>query len=147
FGDWVRERLFFLDYAPVIFTSATSGFHLDRLLESVRYVASQLRQKIPTAILNRTLHDAIERRQPVSSSGHRLKFFYATQIKPSPPTFLLFVNRADLFSDRYKKYLADEMRKAFGYEGCPIILVSRTRDKTIDPIRKPKPTKHLRGRN
>jgi GTP-binding protein len=147
FGDWVRERLFFLDYAPVIFTSATSGFHLDRLLESVRYVASQLRQKIPTAILNRTLHDAIERRQPVSSSGHRLKFFYATQIKPSPPTFLLFVNRADLFSDRYKKYLADEMRKAFGYEGCPIILVSRTREKTIDPIRKPKPTKHLRGRN
>ncbi len=146
FGDWVRERLFFLDYAPVIFTSATSGFHLDRLLESVRYVASQLRQKIPTAILNRTLHDAIERRQPVSSSGHRLKFFYATQIKPSPPTFLLFVNRSDLFSDRYKKYLADEMRKAFGFEGCPIILVSRTREKTIDPIRKPKPTRYLRGR-
>jgi GTP-binding protein len=147
FGDWVRERLFFLDYAPVIFTSATSGLHLDRLLESVRYVASQLRQKVPTAILNRTLHDAIERRQPVSASGHRLKFFYATQIKPSPPTFLLFVNRADLFSDRYKKYLADEMRKAFGFEGCPIILVSRTREKTIDPIRKPKPTRHLRGRN
>ena len=87
FGDWVRERLFFLDYAPVIFTSATSGFHLDRLLESVRYVASQLRQKIPTAILNRTLHDAIERRQPVSSSGHRLKFFYATQIKPGAADF------------------------------------------------------------
>jgi GTP-binding protein len=147
FGDWVREKLFFLDYAPVIFTSATTGFHLDRLLESVRYVASQLRQKVPTAILNRTLHDAIERRQPISSSGHRLKFFYATQIKPSPPTFLLFVNRSDLFSDRYKKYLGDEMRKAFGYEGCPIILVSRTREKTIDPIRKPKPAKHLRARN
>jgi GTP-binding protein len=146
FGDWVREKLFFLDYAPVIFTSATSGLHLDRLLESVRYVASQLRQKIPTAILNRTLHDAIERRQPVSSAGHRLKFFYATQIKQSPPTFLLFVNREDLFSDTYKKYLGNEMRKAFGYEGCPIILISRTREKTIDPIRKPKPEKHLRGR-
>jgi GTPase len=147
FGDWVRERLFFLDYAPVIFTSATSGFHLDRLLESVRYVASQLRQKIPTAILNRTLHDAIERRQPVSVSGHRLKFFYATQIKPAPPTFLLFVNRADLFSDSYKKYLAGEMRKAFGYEGCPINLISREREKTIDPIRKFKPKRHLRERS
>jgi GTPase len=145
FGDWVRERLFFLDYAPVIFTSATTGFHLENLLESVRYVASQLRQKIPTAILNRTLHDAIERRQPVSSSGHRLKFFYATQLKPSPPTFLLFVNRADLFSDKYKKYLGDEMRKAFGFEGCPIILVSRDREKTIAPIRKPKPTRELRA--
>src|SRR5256885_7132679 len=127
FGEWVQEHLFFLDYAPVIFTSAKSGFHLDRLLEAVRYVAAQLQQKIPTAILNRTLHDAVERRQPVSSAGHRLKFFYATQIKQAPPTFLLFVNRAELFSTQYKKYLSDEMRKAFGYEGCPIILLPRDR--------------------
>jgi len=139
FADWVRERLFFLDYAPVIFTSATTGFHLDRLLESIRYVASQLKQKVPTAILNRTLHDAIERRQPVSAAGHRLKFYYATQIKQSPPMFLLFVNRADLLSDQYRKYLAQEMRRAFGYEGCPIILVARTREKTIEPVRKYRP--------
>jgi len=52
FGEWVQERLFFLDYAPVIFTSAESGFNLDRLLEAVRYVAAQLQQKIPTALLN-----------------------------------------------------------------------------------------------
>jgi GTP-binding protein len=65
FGEWVQEHLFFLDYAPVIFTSAHSGFNLDRLLEAVRYVAAQLQQKIPTAILNRTLQDAVERRQPV----------------------------------------------------------------------------------
>lgn len=136
FGQWVRERLFFLDYAPVIFTSAKSGFHLDRLLESIRYVAAQLAQKIPTAILNRTLRDAIERRQPASSAGHRLKFYYATQVKQAPPTFLLFVNRVDLFSDAYKKYLTGEMRKAFGYEGCPINLVPRAREKTIEPKRK-----------
>ena len=55
FGEWVQERLFFLDYAPVIFTSAKSGFHLDNLLEALRYVAAQLKQKIPTAILNRTV--------------------------------------------------------------------------------------------
>jgi GTP-binding protein len=139
FAGWVRERLFFLDYAPVIFTSAKTGFHLDRLLESVRYVASQLKQKVPTAILNRALHDAIERRQPVSASGHRLKFYYATQVRQAPPTFLLFVNRADLFSDQYRKYLAQEMRKAFGYEGCPIVLVSRSREKTIEPVRKHRP--------
>ncbi|HEY3853637.1 MAG TPA: ribosome biogenesis GTPase Der [Verrucomicrobiae bacterium] len=144
FGEWVREKLFFLDYAPVVFTSAVSGFHLDRLLESVRYVASQLRQKIPTSILNRTLNDAIERRQPISSGGHRLKFFYSTQIKLSPPTFLLFVNNAELFSDAYRKYLANEMRKAFGYEGCAINLIARSREKTIEPIRKPKPVKNFR---
>lgn len=136
FGAWVQEKLFFLDYAPVIFTSATSGFHLDRLLEAVRYVASQLQQKIPTAILNRTINDAVERRQPISAAGHRLKFFYATQVRQAPPTFLLFVNRDELFSEPYKKYLAGELRKAFGYEGCPIVLAPKARPKTIEPVRK-----------
>jgi GTP-binding protein len=136
FGQWVQDKLFFLDYAPVIFTSAKSGFHLDRLLEAVRYVAAQLQQKIPTAILNRTLRDAIERRQPVSAAGHRLKFFYATQVRQAPPTFLLFINRDELFSDQYKKYLAGELRRAFGYEGCPMVLVPKPRPKTIEPIRK-----------
>lgn len=136
FGQWVQEKLFFLDYAPVIFTSAKSGFQLDRLLEAVRYVAAQLQQKVPTAILNRTVQDAVQRRQPISSAGHRLKFFYATQVRQAPPTFLLFVNRDELFSDQYKKYLAGEMRRAFGYEGCPIVLVPKPRPKTIEPKRK-----------
>jgi GTP-binding protein len=129
FGEWVQEKLFFLDYAPVIFTSAETGFHLDRLLETIRYVAAQLQQKIPTALLNRTLHDAVERRQPVSAKGSRLKFFYATQVRQSPPTFLLFVNRKDLFSPQYEKYLAGEMRRAFGYEGCPVVLVPKARER------------------
>jgi GTP-binding protein len=144
FGHWVQEKLFFLDYAPVIFTSARSGFHLDRLLEAVRYVAAQLQQKIPTAILNRTLQDAVERRQPVSATGHRLKFFYATQVKAAPPTFLLFVNRDELFSEPYQKYLAGELRRAFGYEGCPLVLVPKARPKTIQPVRARQP--HRRDR-
>ena len=139
FGEWVQKKLFFLDYAPVIFMSAKSGFHLDRLLEAVRYVAAQLQQKVPTAILNSTLHDAVEKRQPVSAAGHRLKFYYATQVRQSPPAFLLFVNRDELFSDAYKKYLANEMRTAFGYEGCPITFVPKARPKTVESMRKPKP--------
>jgi len=146
FGEWVQEHLFFLDYAPVIFTSAKSGFHLERLLEAIRYVAAQLQQKIPTAILNRTLQDAVEHRQPVSELGHRLRFFYATQVKQAPPTFLLFLNRDELLSRQYKKYLADQMRRAFGYEGCPIILVPKARPKTIEPVRKVHRSKS-RGQN
>jgi GTP-binding protein len=140
----VQEHLFFLDYAPVIFTSAKSGFNLDRLLEAIRYVAAQLQQKIPTALLNRTINDAVVRRQPVTSQGHRLKFFYATQVRQAPPTFLLFVNRDELFSDAYKKYLGDELRKAFGYEGCPVILVPKARPKTVETIRKFKPERQSR---
>ncbi|MEN9574850.1 MAG: GTPase Der [Verrucomicrobiota bacterium] len=136
FGAWVQEKLFFLDYAPVLFTSATSGFQLDRLLEAVRYVGAQLQQQVPTAILNRTLNDAITRRQPISSVGHHLKFFYATQVRQAPPTFLLFVNRDELLSPQYSKYLGGEMRKAFGYEGCPIVLAAKARPKTVAPVRK-----------
>jgi GTP-binding protein len=139
FAEWVQKKLFFLDYAPVIFTSAKSGYHLDRLLEAVRFVASQLQQKIPTAILNRTINDAVERRQPISAQGHRLKFYYATQVRQAPPTFLLFVNRDELFSDAYKKYLAGELRAAFGYEGCPVVLVPKARPKTVEPKRKFRP--------
>ncbi len=158
FGDWVQHQLFFLDYAPVIFTSAKSGFHLDRLLEAVRYVAAQLQQKIPTGILNRTINDAVERRQPVTAAGSRLNFFYATQVRQAPPTFLLFVNRDEMFSDNYKKYLAGEMRKAFGYEGCPLLLIPKARPKSVAPIRKSnaasaptgghnKPRRHNRDRS
>jgi GTP-binding protein len=147
FGEWVQEHLFFLDYAPVIFTSAHSTFNLERLLEAVRYVAAQLQQKIPTAILNRTLQDAIERRQPVSARGERLRFYYATQVKQAPPTFLLFINRESLFSPPYKKYLGDQLRRAFGYEGCPLVLVPKARPKTIAPVRKPRHRAESKGSN
>jgi len=136
FAQWIQEQLFFLSYAPVIFTSAKSGFHLDRLLEAVRYVAAQLQQSIPTALLNRTLRGAIEKRQPVSAQGHQLTFYYATQVEKAPPTFLLFVNRDELFSTSYAKYLAGQLRRAFGYEGCPILLVPKARPKTIEPVRR-----------
>jgi GTPase len=135
FANWVQQSLFFLDYAPVIFTSATTGINLDRLLEAIRYVASQSRQKIPTALLNRTLQQAVERRQPISRQGHFLKFFYATQTDQTPPTFLLFVNRDELFSDPYKKYLAGQLRAAFGFEGCPILLIPKPRPQSITPVR------------
>jgi GTPase len=135
FGEWVQELLFFLDYAPVIFTSAQSGFHLERLLEAVRYVAAQLRQQVPTSLLNRVLRDAIQRQQPVSATGNFVKFFYATQTAQAPPTFLLFVNRNELLSETYVKYLQRELRRAFGFEGCSILLQARPRPKTITPVR------------
>ncbi|MCB1125740.1 MAG: ribosome biogenesis GTPase Der [Verrucomicrobiae bacterium] len=132
FSAWVKEKLFFLSYAPVVFTSATEGLHLDRLLEAVRFVADQLRQTIPTALLNRTLQGAIERRQPLSATGSRLRFFYATQIGQAPPRFLLFVNKSELFAPTYVKYLAGELRKAFGFEGCPVLIHARARPKKVD---------------
>ena len=138
FGQWVQQQMFFLDYAPVIFTSARSGFHLDRLLETIRYVAGQLKQSIPTAVLNRALHDAFRKQSPSGKSGARLKFYYAVQVKQNPPAFLLFINRKELFTQPYEKHLARELRKAFGYEGCPLLFIPKERPKTIRPIRTPR---------
>ena len=137
FGQWVQEQLFFLDYAPVIFTSAKSGFNLDRLLEAVRYVAAQLQQKIPTALLNRAINDAVERRQPVSAQGHRLKFFYATQVRQAPPDIPVVCEPGRIiFGCLQKISRRANLRQAFGYEGCPIVLVPKARPKTVEPVRK-----------
>ena len=138
FGQWVQQQMFFLDYAPVIFTSARSGFHLDRLLETIRYVAGQLKQSIPTAVLNRALHDAFRKQSSSGKSGARLKFYYAVQVKQNPPAFLLFVNRKELFTQHHEKHLARELRQAFGYEGCPLLFIPKERPKTIRPIRTPR---------
>ena len=136
FGKWVKANLFFIDYAPVIFTSAIEGFQLDRLLEAIRYVTSQLQKTTPTSLLNRTLQSALERNPAPSSKGHRLKLYYATQVHSRPPTFLLFVNRKELMSDTYTRYLIGVLRKAFGFEGCHIRLVAKPRPKSIEPVRR-----------
>jgi len=136
FGKWVKSNLFFIDYAPVIFTSAVENFQLDRLLEAIRYVSSQLQKTTPTSLLNRSLQAALERNSAPSSKGHRLKLFYATQVKSRPPTFLLFVNRKELMSDNYSRYLIGVLRKSFGFEGCHIRLVVKPRPKSIEPIRR-----------
>jgi GTP-binding protein len=81
------------------------------------------------------LNDAVEKRQPISKTGQRLKFFYATQTGQAPPEFLVFVNRSELFSNDYTKYLTREMRRAFGFEGCPLILHPKARPKTIESKR------------
>ena len=136
FGGWVQEKMFFLSYAPVIFTSAKSGFHLDRLLESIRYVGAQLRQRISTALLNRTLRDILEKHPAPTEGNARLKFYYATQTDDAPPTILMFVNRKDLFTRDYARYIEKSLRKSFGFEGCPLIIAAKPRPKKVESIRR-----------
>lgn len=139
FGQWVQEKMFFLYYAPVIFTSTKSGFHLERLLESIRYVAAQLHQKIPTSLLNRAIRDTFARHPAPTEGSAKLKFFYATQTESSPPTILMFVNRKDLFTPVYEKFLAKSLRKSFGFEGCPLFIVPKARPKKVESIRSRRP--------
>ena len=136
FGQWVQDQLFFLDYAPVIFTSAVDGFQLDRLLEAIRYVDDQWHQRIPTPLINRTLKDIIDQRQPPNKTGKRFKLYYAVQLEGSPPAFTLFVNAPHVCSDQYELYVTRQLRSAFGFEGCPIRLFVKERPKSIEPVRR-----------
>lgn len=136
FAEWVQKQLFFMSYAPVIFSSAKTGFHLDRLIEAVRFVKDQWRQAVPTGIFNRVLQDIIQSRPISSKSGKSMRIYYANQIRTGPPTFLLFTNISEDIEDNYRRYLESEIRRAFGFEGCPVILHNKARPKSVDSVRR-----------
>ncbi|MFZ2642579.1 MAG: ribosome biogenesis GTPase Der [Verrucomicrobiia bacterium] len=146
FIEQLHHILFFLDFAQVVFVSAKTGQGLSRLISAVHGVDHQLSQSITTGLLNRNMADAISARHPPARSGHRLKFFYATQVGTRPPHLLLFVNRPDLFTSSYRKYLSDRLRAAFGFQGCPIVISARARER-IEPKKteqKNTPRRHLK---
>lgn len=122
------QDLPFMDFAPVVCASAATGFNVRRIIETVNYVAEQNRKRIATGILNRGLEIAEARFQPPLVRGRRLKIFYATQTAIQPITFLLFVNDPAKLSLNYEKYLKGALRKAFGFEGAPIVFTFRKRE-------------------
>ncbi len=131
--DAYRKKLMndfsFMSYAPIIFISAKTGQRLDRLFELIRFVDEQNAMRISTGKLNDVLAAATARVQPPTDKGKRLKIYYMTQSSTRPPTFVCFVNRADLFHYSYQRYLENQIREVFGLEGTPVRFVIREREK------------------
>jgi GTP-binding protein len=117
----------FMSYAPIIFISAKTGQRIDRLFELIKYVNEQNSIRISTGMLNEVLSDAVERVQPPSDKGKRLKIFYITQPSTKPPTFVIFVNKAELFHFSYQRYIENRLRSTFGLEGTPVRFIVRER--------------------
>lgn len=130
--DTMRKDLMndfsFMSYAPIIFISAKEGLRLDRLFELIKFVDTQNSMRISTGKLNEVLADATARAQPPTDKGRRLKIFYMTQASTRPPTFVCFVNSADLFHYSYQRYLDNRIREVFGLEGTPTRMVIRERE-------------------
>ncbi len=126
-----REKLAvdfsFISYAPIMFISAKTGQRIDRLYEMIVFVHSQNSMRISTGKLNEVLASATARVQPPSDKGKRLKIFYMTQASTRPPTFVFFVNRADLFHFSYQRYLENQLREIFGLDGTPVRFIIRER--------------------
>ena len=127
FRKKLKNDFSFMSYAPIIFISAKTGQRIDRLFELIVYVSNQNATRISTGMLNDVLADATARVQPPSDKGKRLKIYYMTQPSTKPPTFVCFVNNADLFHFSYQRYLENKIRETFGLEGTPVRFVIRER--------------------
>lgn len=119
----------FMSYVPYVFISAKTGQRMDTLFDKIKYVAEQNAVRIPTGRLNEVLSYATSRVQPPSDKGRRLKIYYMTQASTKPPTFVYFVNRADLFHFSYQRYLENQIREVFSLDGTPIVFKIRERDR------------------
>lgn len=115
----------FMSYVPIIFISAKTGQRIDSLFEMITVVSNATSMRISTGVLNDVLAEAIVRVQPPTDKGKRLKIFYMTQVSVRPPTFVFFVNSAQLFHFSYQRYLENRIRETFSLQGTPIRFIVR----------------------
>lgn len=120
FTDDLRERLGFLQYAPVVYISALTGQRVERVTELVKFVAEQQSMRIQTSILNELIRDAVAVNPPPSKKGKSAKIFFVTQAEICPPRFIIFVNEPELLHFSYLRFIENRLRESFGFEGTPI---------------------------
>jgi GTP-binding protein len=125
YAETVKERLWFLDYAPLVFTSAVTGEGIDRIFEKAKQVVAEQERKIPTPQLNRWLQEATESHHPPLFRKRRITLSYMTQVSARPPTFVIFTNYPKGVQFAYRRYLNNRLREQFGFFGNPIRLIFR----------------------
>lgn len=122
-----KRQLDFMDYAPVVFISAKLGLRVGQVLDAALTVITEREKRVSTAQLNKVLKEAVAKHQPPSRPGKWVKFFYVTQADVNPPTFLFFCNDPKAIHFSYRRYLENQLRAAFGFEGTPLRLSFRSR--------------------
>ena len=128
----ITNALSYMSYAPLVFVSALTGQRLKNIFEQIVYVHNQARTRVTTGMLNELLNSAMEKVQPPSDKGKRLKIYYMTQSSVAPPTFVFFCNSAELFHFSYQRYLENCIRETFGFRGTPIRIVVKQRGDNAD---------------
>src|SRR5579859_1245370 len=126
----IAEGLKFIPYAPIIFASAKTGYHVKSLLEAALKVAEMRYLRVPTARLNELVQQAVRRHNPTTNPAKPLKIYYATQTRVNPPTFVFFVNDPQAVHFSTERYLENRLREAFSFRGTAIRLYFRARSKS-----------------
>ena len=132
FTEDIRDELGFLQYAPVLYTSALTKQRVHRVVDLVKYVAEQQAMRVQTSVLNQLVMDAVSINPPPSHKGKQLKIYFMTQADIKPPKFLVFVNDPELLHFSYMRFLEYILRESFGFEGTPLKLVVRGRKEEDD---------------
>jgi GTP-binding protein len=127
YGEQVYEKLPFIDFAPMVFISAVTGFGIPKLMKLVQQVSISQRRWIRTSTLNQALREVIRKHSPPTFRGREVKIYYATQTAICPPTFTLFANFTKGISPDYERYLIHQLRAALEMEITPLRLVLRAR--------------------
>ena len=122
------EKLKFMDYYVPLFISAKTGLRLDWVMGGILEVYEEASKRVSTGTLNDVIQDAVSVTEPPTKNGKRLKILFATEASTNPPTFIFFVNDAELMHFSYKRYLENTLRKAFEFKGSPIRLIVRNKD-------------------
>lgn len=128
FTQVLRDHMPFVTYAPVAFCSALRRTGIGAFVDTCFSAAENHALRIPTGELNRVIRDAVDS-HPLNDKGKTLRVKYATMARVKPPTIILFVNNPDMLHFSYRRYLENQIRKAFPFEGTPIKLIARKPDK------------------
>ncbi len=126
----VRNELSFMLYAPVVFISAKTKQRIPKVLEYIKYVSNQHSMRISTGSLNDVISEAILLNQPPSDKGKRLKIYYGSQVSVKPPRFLLFINDDELAHFSYIRYIENQIRQNYTFEGTPIVIHCKEKKKS-----------------
>jgi GTP-binding protein len=122
----LRAKLYFLDWAPMLFTSALTGQRVESIFAISVVAVEQHRRRVSTSVVNEVLREAVSWRSPPTSRGGRQgRIYYGTQVATRPPSFTLFVNDPKLFGDTYRRYVERQIREGLGFEGSPLKLFWR----------------------
>lgn len=119
----LHREMPFLQFAPVQFISAKTHQRINRIMETLVKIEVEAQRRIPTSELNRFMETVIGRRPPTHPKGKHVKIYYLTQASIKPPTFVFFCNQANLITENYRRFLHNQIREVFAFEGVSIRLV------------------------
>ncbi|MGL6283110.1 MAG: ribosome biogenesis GTPase Der, partial [Microcoleaceae cyanobacterium] len=122
----VRSRLYFMEWAEMIFVSAMSGQRVEKIIDLVNNAFDQHKRRVTTAVINEVIEEAVRwHSPPATRQGKQGKIYYGTQVSSEPPTIVLFVNDPNRFNDNYRKYIDSQFRQQLGFTGTPLRLLWR----------------------